>query len=106
MTGSNGIGAVWQKEQTRLAFSWSRQTCRSIAKEKCADSKVAAIVAKASTAAAVERYAQADRAFAVTSETWDRDPFLLVTPGGTVDLRTGRLRPAVQTEFITKLTAV
>ena len=29
---------------------------------------------------------------AVTSETWDRDPFLLGTPGGTVDLRTGELR--------------
>jgi P4 family phage/plasmid primase-like protien len=54
----------------------------------------------------VERFAQADRAFAVTSSCWDRDPFLLGTPGGTVDLRTGRLRPAVQTEFITKQTAV
>ena len=28
------------------------------------------------------------------SSDWDRDPWLLGTPGGTVDLRTGELRPA------------
>ena len=63
-------------------------------------------MAKAATAAAVERFAQADRAFAVTSAIWDRDPMLLGTPGGVVDLRTGELRPAAQGDFITKLTAV
>jgi hypothetical protein len=41
-----------------------------------------------------------DRAFAVTSAIWDQDPFLLGAPGGTVDLRTGQLRPAMQTDFI------
>ena len=62
--------------------------------------------ARASVAAAVERFAQADRAFAVTSEQWDRDAWLLGTPGGTLDLRTGMLRPSCQADYITKLTAV
>jgi putative DNA primase/helicase len=63
-------------------------------------------LAKAATAAAVERFAAADPVFAVTSEIWDCDPFLLGTPGGTVDLHTGAIRPAEQGDYITKLTAV
>jgi putative DNA primase/helicase len=42
----------------------------------------------------------------VEAGIWDRDPFLLGTPGGTVNLRNGQLRPARQTDFITKLTSV
>ena len=37
---------------------------------------------------------------------WDADPFLLGTPGGTVDLRTGVVRPPRAQDYITKLTAV
>jgi putative DNA primase/helicase len=99
-------GSVWRREETKLVFELARETCRQMAQASGATGKVAAALAKASTARAVERFAEADRAFAVTSECWDRDPFLLGTPGGTVDLRTGRLRPAVAMEFITKQTAV
>ena len=38
-------------------------------------------------------------------EYWDRDPWLLGTPGGTVDLRTGMLRPASPDDGITKVTS-
>src|SRR5262249_23686331 len=48
----------------------------------------------------------ADPVFAVTADKWNTDPYLLGTPGGTVDLRTGSLRTAVPREYITKLTAV
>lgn len=78
-------GSVWREEETELAFSWARNVCRDVGG-----------LSKAAHAAAVERFARADRAFAVTSAIWDQDPFLLGTPAGTVDLRTGRLRPAVQ----------
>jgi len=37
---------------------------------------------------------------------WDADPWLLGTPGGTVDLRTGRLQQARLTDYITKQTAI
>ncbi len=36
----------------------------------------------------------------------DRDPFLLNTPGGTVDLRTGKMKPHDPNDFCTKMTAV
>jgi len=42
----------------------------------------------------------------VTSEHWDRDPFRLGTPGGTVDLRTGILLGADPADKISRLTAV
>lgn len=97
-------GTHWRKEETKLAFNWARQTCRARAASDPRSSAAKAL-AKAATAAAVERFAQADRAFAVTAEAWDSDHWLLGTPGGTVDLRTGELRPARQTDMITKVTA-
>lgn len=97
-------GHLWRKEDTKLAFSWARQTCRELARGASPDDRPK--IAKAAFAAAVERFAQSDRAFAVTSEVWDRDPWLLGTPGGTVDLRTGRMRAAIQADCITKATAV
>lgn len=93
-------GTRWQKEETRLAFTWARDICRSI--NATSDPKLA----KVSTAAAVERFAQADRALAVTSAVWDAEPFLLGTPAGVVDLRTGILRPAERANYITKQTTV
>jgi putative DNA primase/helicase len=90
-------GNIWQRETTNLAFDWCRSTCRLAATGKKEFSK-------ASTAAGVERFARADRAFAVTAEYWDKDPLLLGTPGGTVDIRDGKLRPAQQLDYITKTT--
>lgn len=37
---------------------------------------------------------------------FDRDPGVLATPGGIVDLRTGRLRPATAADMVSKLTTV
>lgn len=98
-------GTHWQLDETKLAFAWSRDICRAM---RIGDAKDPAIraLAKAAAAAAVERFAQADQTLAVTSAEWDRDPWLLGTPGGTVDLRTGTLRPAQADDRITKVAAV
>lgn len=97
-------GTHWRKEETKLAFNWAREISRARAS---ADprSSAAKNLAKAAFAAAVERFAQADRAFAATADAWDTDHWLLGTPGGTVDLRTGELRDARQADMITKVTA-
>ncbi len=98
-------GYAWRPEKTQLAFCWAREECRRIAADLDSD-KIKAILGKAGTASAVERFARADRSFAATSEIWDNDPFLLGTPGGTLDLRTGQLSDANRDDFITKLAAV
>ncbi|MFO1037304.1 MAG: phage/plasmid primase, P4 family [Geminicoccaceae bacterium] len=50
--------------------------------------------------------ARSNSELAAGVEEWDRDPWSLGTPGGTVELRTGRLRPATPQDCITKSTAV
>lgn len=95
----------WQREETRRAFHWASQRARAMAKED-GDFKTKVQAGKASFAGGVERHAQSDPAFTVTHEVWDRNPWLLGTPGGVVDLRTGILQPAQREDMITKLTAV
>ncbi|RWI92865.1 phage/plasmid primase, P4 family [Mesorhizobium sp.] len=97
-------GAIWRREKTGLAFEWARQLARELALDD--DPKIKAIAGKSSFAAGVEKYARSDRAFAVTSDIWDSDPFLLGTPGGTVDLSTGQMREADAGDSITRMTAV
>jgi P4 family phage/plasmid primase-like protien len=43
---------------------------------------------------------------ALTSSRWDADPWMLNTPGGIVDLRTGDMRPTEPGDYCTKSTAV
>ena len=96
-------GSHWRMEQSKLAFSWVRDICRRMA--MVAEDKDRPKISKAAFAASVERFAQSDRAFAVTAENWDQNPWLLGTPSGTVDLRTGLLRDARREDHITKRTA-
>ncbi|WP_240790045.1 phage/plasmid primase, P4 family [Roseomonas sp. HF4] len=94
----------WVRDRTRRAFTWARQLVASL--NRGAEFKTQAITGKASFAAAVERFAQADEALAVTADIWDSDPQLLGTPGGVIDLRTGMMRAAAGTDYITRITAV
>ncbi len=98
-------GTHWRRENTRLAFAWARELCRKAA-ASVEHKKVAATLSKAATASAVERFAQTDRAFAVTSEVWDADRYLLGTPAGVADLRDGTLRPTRREDALTKRVSV
>src|SRR5262245_19379260 len=93
-------GAYWKRDRCRLAFEYARQAAR----EANADGNAA--LAKAATAAGVEAFAKADPRLATSSEVWDRNPWLLATPGGTVELQTGTLRSAARTDYITRIAAV
>ncbi|PKR60071.1 phage/plasmid primase, P4 family [Thalassospira lohafexi] len=59
-----------------------------------------------STIMSVASLARSNPEMAVSSGDFDADPLLLGTPDGTVDLRTGDLRPAKRDDYITTLTAV
>ena len=87
-------GARWEIEETLAAFDLARELCRR------ADD------ADASTVAAVVTLARSDRRLAATTDQWDADPWLLGTPAGVVDLRTGTMMPPVPNRYITKITAV
>jgi putative DNA primase/helicase len=93
-------GSRWVRDRRKLAFHYVRHMARA------ANVKEERGPAKASTAAGVEKFAQADPRLVTVNEDWDRDTWLLATPGGTVDLRTGNLRPAARLDFLTHQTAV
>jgi putative DNA primase/helicase len=98
-------GARWQFDDTLAAYDLARKVCR-VAASQCNKAKAAAVLASAKTVAAVERLAKADRRIAATVDQWDVDPWMLNTPGGVVDLRTGEQRPHRPGNYMTKITAV
>jgi phage/plasmid-associated DNA primase len=84
----------------------ARGICRSASSERSDAEKTTAIrLASKSTSAAVERLAAADRRHAAVAEQWDADPWLLNTPKGTLDLRTGQIGEHRRSDYITKITA-
>ncbi len=96
-------GQRWRTENTLAATDLIRGVCRQMA-VRADNPKVAAKLASASTVGGVERLARADRRHAATTDEWDADPWLLNTPGGVVDLKTGRKRPNERADRMTKIT--
>jgi putative DNA primase/helicase len=95
----------WKRETTSLAFQFCRELGREAGKQASSKAELKEL-RKVTFANGVEKFARGDRRVAVTSERWDRDPFLLGTPDGTLDLRTGLLRAADPADGITRLVAV
>ena len=95
-------GQRWRTEDTLGATDLVRNVCRHAAL-KAASPKTAVKLAAASTMSGVERLARADRRHAGTADEWDADIWLLNTPGGVVDLRTGRMRAHQRTDRMTKV---
>jgi putative DNA primase/helicase len=93
----------WRVDETRKAFTLSRDVCRAAA--KAAKKTDAKRIASAKTRSSVVSLAQEDRRLSATADQWDLDPWLLNTPGGTVDLKTGKLREHRPEDYITKITA-
>jgi len=83
---------VWIVDETLLVINLARDICRQES-TKCENAKTANLLARGKTIAAVERLARADRRHAATVDQWDCDPWVLNTPRGVVDLRTGQLDP-------------
>jgi len=87
-------GMRWSADSTLATFDKVRELCRAMHS------------ASAKTVSAVTSLARADRRLAATVEQWDADQWLLNTPAGTVDLRTGATRPHDPRDYVTKIAAV
>ena len=98
-------GQRWYPDTILRAFDLAHALCRKAAVENNKE-RGAKDLARAKTVAAVITLARADRRLAATADQWDADPWLLNTPGGVVDLRTGECRPARSEDYMTKITAV
>ena len=98
-------GSRWREDMKLRVFYLVRRMCREIAR-RCQNPKTARDIASAKTINAVERLSRADRRLAATTDQWDCDPWLLNTPAGVVDLRSGQLRPHRLDDYITKIAGV
>ncbi len=96
-------GTRWSPDETLRVFDLARAVCRASA--ETVPPQIAARITSAQTVYAVERLARSDRRHAARVEQWDSEPWLLNTPGGVIDLKTGELRPARREDHITKITA-
>src|ERR1700676_2260669 len=103
-------GTVWEFDKTRKAWSLARSICRQqaqlVARASNKKSSLKRTIASAKTRAAVISLASDDRRHAATVDQWDTDPWLLNTPRGVIDLRTGVRRDHRAEDYLTKLTAV
>ena len=93
-------GVYWREDDTCLAYEAVRRMMRSLTEPLNRRKGLRAT----NFASGVEKFARGDPALATTALSWNPDQMLLGTPGGTVDLRTGELRPARAEERITKQT--
>lgn len=92
-------GTHWSRNETRLAFHYARKMAVEISDGDPSYSR-------SSVANGVEAFARADPTHAVTADIWDHDPYYIGTPGGTVDLTTGRIFAARPGDMITKQAGV
>lgn len=106
-------GQRWQPDDTGLVLDLSRRVCRGVAQAVMEDetlpprtrNAVANTYGMIRTVNGVERLARVDRRVAATASQWDRDAWVLNTPAGVVDLRTGKLRAPQREDHCTKITA-
>lgn len=98
-------GNRWKRDETLKAFSMAQEMCRDVARDVRGKKMRGHLLSGIARARALE-LSRENPAIAARIEDWDRDPWLLGTPGGTVDLRTGELRPGDPGDMITKSTAV
>jgi putative DNA primase/helicase len=95
-------GNRWCADDRRRVFSRARVVSRKFA-QIANKTPLRRTLASAETRAAIVSLAQDDLAAGV--DQWDTNRWLLNTPGGTVDLKTGQLQPHQRTHYITKITA-
>lgn len=99
-------GARWAADKTGLAFDRAREFVRRAARGPLPTEKERGAMGRISFHRAVDGFARADQRLAVHQGMWDADPWLLGVPTGVVDLRTGKLRKATPSEWISRQCAV
>ena len=89
-SGADTTARCGRPRGTNLARNLAKALCHQAASGRT-DAE-ARRIASAKTVAGVLTLAAADRRIAATVDQWDVDPWLLNTPAGVIDLRTGKTR--------------
>jgi putative DNA primase/helicase len=99
------------QERAREVRTWAETTAKGLSETEGEKTIAWATregrsLRNANTVAAVATLARSNPASVTSADAFDAYLLLLGTPGGTVDLKTGMLRPARREDMISKLTAV
>ncbi len=107
-------GSVWLEDDTLSVFDKIRAIVRQEADAATALAKRAGVnkpeaagrkLLDGRVIASIERLARSDRRVAATTEQWDADPWVLNTPSGIVDLRTGEIADPDPLAYCTRCAA-
>ena len=108
-------GGTWREDRTGLRYTRAVTLARRLFHDSASEPDLAARSRMAQFAIACESRHRIDNVLALvrfqppisnSGEDWDRDPWLLNTPGGVIDLRTGESRPARPEDLLLLQTAV
>lgn len=91
---------IWGLDHTERVPHWIREFVRNL------NAQQQAKWAKASVVSSVETFARRDPKLAIVGDEFDADPWLLGTPSGVLNLRTGAMLPPNPAHYVSKRTAV
>ncbi len=96
-------GQRWSPDQVLYVYHLSRNICREAALLADSDRQRSRLASN-STIQNVVKMARSTPCHASLAEDWDRDPWLLNTPDGVVNLKTGELRGHQRNDMMTRIT--
>lgn len=106
-------GVKWNTDSTKRVIYLAGQICRKLSNRALTEisnpvkaESVATRLASTGAKRAAADYCADNPKMQIGIEKLDANPYLLNTPGGMVDLRTGDLQPHDPSEFATRCTAV
>jgi putative DNA primase/helicase len=99
-------GTRWCPDEKLHMMTLARVFCRQEAREGDVAPALRRQLQSANTIASVLRLAQSDARTVVGPDHFDQNPWLLNTPDGTFDLKSGEMREHRREDYLTKRTAV
>ena len=101
-------GHFWRLEERQIVLSWIMNLSKQLAETisgRGAEAK-RRTVERVTFSSNVERGVRAMPPIATAQKDWDANPWLLGTPKGIVDLKTGELRDGTREDMISRTTSV
>lgn len=96
-------GQYWEDDDTKKTTDIVRRTLRQISRKS--GGKQRRRLESKNTVSNVETLARSDRRIAAITDQWDKNPLLLNTPSGVIDLETGTNQAHNPNDYMTKITA-
>jgi putative DNA primase/helicase len=94
---------VWKFDVDLAVFDMVRNLCRDLVRD---DDSLRKRLLNAGAITAIERLAKSDRRHSRKVDVWDSNDWILNTPTGMVDLKTGHITPNDPNQHCTKITGV